>query len=767
MGLGLGMGLHNSGSRNGTIPNKSDALFWLDGTILDVTGTKYFVDKISGKNFLITGYDFDTTWTKGFPYKSAATISAPAGDATLIAADINSYLYTAGTPNQIPVISLFQDVDYEHKLFCRHSDQRVDGNGVETYEPRVLDVVLYDNVKATADLTKCQSYFRVPVEATTNVMWMDPVNGLDTNTGTKALPFKTFGYPNFYATNGFTVYIKSGLSTVDASTVINRSITYKGIGFNKFIGTGGSSYIAQITGNPKFEGITFDGTGLISSAFGINTGSSAFIINKCKFINAAVGRRDINITGTASGFTLSNSIISHNNALDCILILNSGHVFSGNYFTGNMRSSIKGIKDGQILYNKFHNCNDTSGNIITASGASPLNIKFNTFNQIGVGKYCIYMDSITTQSAAINIERNRFYQTIDFSAVVCYPGSTNANAVLTIANNNFYQAKAASVNTLITVYGHSKVKINNNLIDCNNEGILIYSNGSVMDGVEVKNNYIKNLRTEGHLLTIGGDSDTNGFKITGAIVENNTIIGKRISSDDEVSQHGILLGYLVNITCRYNYINGSGLGLIVKGDNNVAEGGLVYSNVIINCNAGLYLKGCKNYNFSNNTILSDKATKYFKGIFIVKNLTYITKSNVLKNNIVIVNANNSLAYNFYINDSDSLSNTIDNNLYYNYNISKLFNNQTVEKTFAEWNALGYDANSHVINATQLNSLFSDIGNNILTIPSNSYAVGIGEDLGATYDDGLDASTSRGSDTQLPVVVTKQQGASWDIGAYIH
>ena len=77
--------------------------------------------------------DFNDNWTKGFPYKSAATISAPVGDAVLIAADINNFLYDAGgTPNEIAVVSLFQNIDYEDKLFCRHREQKVTTISIET-----------------------------------------------------------------------------------------------------------------------------------------------------------------------------------------------------------------------------------------------------------------------------------------------------------------------------------------------------------------------------------------------------------------------------------------------------------------------------------------------------------------------------------------------------------------------------------------------------------------------------------------------------------
>jgi len=162
------------GRGGGMIPFSSDALFYLDGTILNSSGTYYFVDRTANaRNFLITGYDFATNWTKGFPYKSAATISAPAADAALIAADINNFLYDAGgTPNQIPVVSLFQDIDYEHKLFCKHLTSTVDVNHVETFEGRVKYIVLYANVKTGTSLATCQSYYSVPTEITTSVKWV-------------------------------------------------------------------------------------------------------------------------------------------------------------------------------------------------------------------------------------------------------------------------------------------------------------------------------------------------------------------------------------------------------------------------------------------------------------------------------------------------------------------------------------------------------------------------------------------------------------------
>ena len=134
-------------------PAYSLATLWLDGTIVDVEGSKYFVDKRAGNNVLITGYDFPAGWTKGFPYKSAATI------------DI--FGQTA-----VPVISLFQNIDYLNQYFTKHAAQVVDGNGVETYEPRVLELVAYSAPLTGDNLTAANTYFGVPAEDAT-AEWID------------------------------------------------------------------------------------------------------------------------------------------------------------------------------------------------------------------------------------------------------------------------------------------------------------------------------------------------------------------------------------------------------------------------------------------------------------------------------------------------------------------------------------------------------------------------------------------------------------------
>ena len=256
--IGIGIGINSGGAAG--VPFASDAFAIYDGTIIYSAPNYYFVDKKSGKNLLITGYDFDTTWLKGFPYKSDATISSPAGDAAFIAIDLNNYWYASnGTPNQIPVISLFQDIDYEHKFFFKHLAQELDVNGVETFEPRVSEWVIYNNVKTGADLTKCQTYFVVPVE-NPNAKWVTKAGNDSTGTGTKAAPFLTIMKAYKTVVSGSEIYVKTGVFTEEYNNTSLRYMyldrvgiwTVKGIGLNDIRTITTSNMISSANSNMNF-----------------------------------------------------------------------------------------------------------------------------------------------------------------------------------------------------------------------------------------------------------------------------------------------------------------------------------------------------------------------------------------------------------------------------------------------------------------------------------------------------------------------------------
>ena len=116
--------------------------------------------------------------------------------------------------------------------------------------------------------------------------------------------------------------------------------------------------------------------------------------------------------------------------------------------------------------------------------------------------------------------------------------------------------------------------------------------------------------------------------------------------------------------------------------------------------------------------------------------------------------------------SDDLqSSTIDYNIYY-ATTAEPFKIGASTYTFLEWQALGHDANSIMLTEAQFNALFTDYANNDFSLPVGSAAIGAGVALAAAYDDGLDESTDWGDSNTVPTVVTKQQTAPWDAGAYV-
>ena len=81
---------------------------------------------------------------------------------------------------------------------------------------------------------------------------------------------------------------------------------------------------------------------------------------------------------------------------------------------------------------------------------------------------------------------------------------------------------------------------------------------------------------------------------------------------------------------------------------------------------------------------------------------------------------------------------------------------TAYATHALLVAAGYNPNGLVDNPKITNADEYDF-----TLLSDSPCIDAGEDLGATYEDGQDASNA-----SLAEVVTKQQAGVWDLGAYI-
>ena len=482
----------------------SDALFYINGNIIDVGGTKYFQDKTANaRNFLITKYDFDSTWIKGFPYKSSATISAPAADATLIAADLNNYLYdSGGTPNAIPVISLFQNIDYENKLFCKHAAKVVDGNGVETYEPRVIEIVGYTNVKSGADLITCQTYFSVPaILDITAARWVSKAAINDDGSGIPADPFLTIEGAYKYLPDGYTIYVKSGIYTEQYNgTSIRYFYADKDAATIKFIAIGrveirtiNSSYVLrQVAGNTEWTGFMFNAeAGKDNSIINFYAGNTnSCILTKCKLYGVSAYQVYSNTGAGINTFEAYNSLFTCATSLITVdsCILRGCHInatvskcttYEYNKCIISLYEAAAAVSYAtSVRFNYFQ----TKGNILdnTTTGGAVV-CKYNIIDfvwtaDVGINLYLINVDSCTPDISNNKITSND----LAISRIITFIRIGESVTLPVIESNILYSASLVNVSHICFTVGAGiigKAKVNYNYIHCNSTDEVVINFG--------------------------------------------------------------------------------------------------------------------------------------------------------------------------------------------------------------------------------------------------------------------------------------------------
>lgn len=742
-----------------TPPTISDALVWLDGTIIQSGGNYYFKDQSgNGRNFLITGYDFDSSLVKGFPYKSSATISAPAGDAILQAADLNSYLYTSGTANQIPVVSLFQDVDYEHKFFTRHKAQVVDSNDVEVYEPRIMDIVFYNTVKTGSNLTACQTYFNVPAEITSNVIWVSKAGNDGTGTGTKAAPYLTIGLYTEYGASGKTVYVKSGnyLENGGHSTLwFASSQSVVALGLCTVTAASTSNVVNFVTGSSSMTGFIIDATNTANYCFQVtSTGTKVLGLNKCYLknfkttsINGGVAVETTTLTNCVvvgqltvtyatqdtkvsspliNGCYFKNTRISLSN-LDCI--------FKNNKIIDNDKAStIIPVAIGLIMYGNNITYNSALLAITTYVSAKTFSIKYNKlYPQSASGALGATFDLSGTVN--VYIKNNLFKSTVAGSSGTGYFISSRVNSgyINEIDSNSLISKTTRS-------YYH------------------IYATGT---GTKIRNNYSwSNSLTDSHI-TLGAETLIPNVSNNSEII-GNTVIGYKLDYPAASgSTHCIFPNGGTNIKVAYNNISYSGVGIVVKtGTQQTYTSEGVYGNIIKDCTRAIAVGGVVGLKIYNNTIVHSSATyasTFLHGISVIENPTLsgsYSQNCLLKNNIIIseTSATGSLVqFDAHAAENGCIA---QNNV--------LNGGQYLLQDGTNYTSLATaQASSKLLNCVVQNP-------NLLSSFIPATAIVIGENLGAAYQPGLDILTNWGDEFIYPIIINRNQVSSgiWQVGAFI-
>ena len=279
---------------------------------------------------------------------------------------------------------------------------------------------------------------------------------------------------------------------------------------------------------------------------------------------------------------------------------------------------------------------------------------------------------------------------------------------------------------------------------------------SVPTTLTFKNNSISSVNRNGYMLQAGDEvvAATNN-NLAGEIITGNKFIWS--GSDMACITHGLFAGNNINAVIKYNYLDHVPMGIIRKSSSNMTNtaGGVAY-NIVKSGAVAVNVKGMSNVQIYNNTLYTDRTTSQtWRGLIYIYTNTDVTPNSFshgtkIYNNIFYAKYQ---TYCIQIGDTESLTGLeSDYNIFYCETGSPLFNYCGSVKTFAQWQALGYDTHSVVLNPN-----FKDFVN---FVPSTR--LDYGKDLGLEWKDGLSVNAKWGTASSETV----SQNGKWQVGAVL-
>ncbi len=271
-----------------------------------------------------------------------------------------------------------------------------------------------------------------------------------------------------------------------------------------------------------------------------------------------------------------------------------------------------------------------------------------------------------------------------------------------------------------------------------------------------KNNSLTSINSSGYML-LAGDENTsaNDNNLNGQIITGNKVTWN--GTDNASITHALFVGYNVNSQIKYNYLDKTPYGIVCKSNGMTDVSGVISYNIFKNpSKCGIIVKGINGIKIYNNTFYSERTFAHTTMglIQVYSNNSPVAASTgtKIKNNIFYT-VNQTV--NIYIEDIASATGfESDYNIFYCEAGTPLFNYLGTLKTFAQWQALGYDLHSVVINPN-----FTDTNDFIPTARLN-----YGINLGSTWQTGL-SKTATWVVNSSPTM-TNQNG-TWQVGARVY
>jgi hypothetical protein len=281
-----------------------------------------------------------------------------------------------------------------------------------------------------------------------------------------------------------------------------------------------------------------------------------------------------------------------------------------------------------------------------------------------------------------------------------------------------------------------------------------------------RNNSIISVNASGYMLHAGDEqAGIENHNLDGQIITGNKFVwnGKCPKSNT----HALFTGYNINATIKYNYLERVPSGIQMKADGMAnISGGVAYNIVNNPGQSAIPVKGMKNVKIYNNVFYSDKVFYKNDSVGVWRGLIDIYANTDEGQNAAVSNSagtkikNNifytvNRIYNIAIYDSASLPGfESDYNIFYCEAGSPVFSYLGKYLTFAQWQALGYDSHSTIVNPK-----FRDL---IDFVPDEPLYHGT--NLGELWQDGLSIS-AKWIPGSSPAI--SRQKSSWQTGARIY
>jgi hypothetical protein len=271
-----------------------------------------------------------------------------------------------------------------------------------------------------------------------------------------------------------------------------------------------------------------------------------------------------------------------------------------------------------------------------------------------------------------------------------------------------------------------------------------------------RDNSLISVNSAGYMLQAGdeGPRVTNN-NLDGEIISGNKFIWN--GTEPTSWTHALFTGYNIGVQIKYNYLQSTPNGIQRKSNGMFELSGVVAYNILNNPKLGIAVKGINGIRIYNNTFYSDRTPlQTNRGLVDICNNTdgdlnaKATGTKVFNN---IFYAKNKV-FNIRILETDCLENfESDYNVFWCEAGDPIFEVDNETKSFAQWQALGYDLHSVVVNPN-----FVDIEGFVPAV-----RLDYGLDLGDDFREGLavDATWNR--------VAPKSavQNGLWQVGARIY